>query len=243
MSAVLDARGLRAGYGSSVVVENLDITVGAGEIVALLGPNGAGKTTTLLALSGALPLAGGWVAGGEVMIGGKLAEVRFHKRARQGLSMVYERRSVFTQLTVAENLRVSRCDNDRALALFPELEEHLERPVALLSGGQQQMVALARALTRGHPRLLLIDEISLGLAPQATERLLGAVADAAAAGVGVLLVEQHIHNALNLSDRVLVMRRGQIVLSGVPTEFHDNSDKIQDAYLTKDGSGRSSAGR
>src|SRR5205085_3122741 len=179
IAPVIAARGLRAGYGATVVVRDLDLEVRAGEVTALLGPNGAGKTTTLMTLSGDLP-----ALGGEVRFGGVATTSRLHHRARQGLALVTEQRAVFTRLTVEENLRIGRCDRRIALELFPELEPHLKRRVGLLSGGQQQMLALARALSRS-PKLLLADELSLGLAPLVVERLLTAVRDAANDGVAV----------------------------------------------------------
>ena len=133
-------------------------------------------------------------------------------------------------LTTRENLRVSRCDLDRALALFPELEPHVDRRVGLLSGGQQQMLALARCLAR-RCRVLLVDELSLGLAPLVVDRLLRAVRVAADEGVAVLLVEQHIHKALQVADRVLVMTRGRIALEGEANDLVNRLDDIQDAYL------------
>ena len=134
-------------------------------------------------------------------------------------------------LTAAENLRVSRCDVDRAVELFPELEPHLDRRVGLLSGGQQQMLALARCLARPS-RLLLVDELSLGLAPLIVDRLLRVVRAAADDGMGVLLVEQHVHKAMAVADRVLVMRRGvDRARRAPPTELRDRLDEIQDAYL------------
>jgi sulfate-transporting ATPase len=133
-------------------------------------------------------------------------------------------------LTVRENLRVSRCDIDRALELFPELESHVERRVGLLSGGQQQMLALARCLAR-QCRVLLVDELSLGLAPLVVDRLLRSVRAAADQGTAVLLVEQHIHKALSVADRVLVMARGTIALEGNAGDLRSRLDDIQDAYL------------
>ena len=154
-----------------------------------------------------------------------------HVLARKGLALVSQERAVLMNLTAVENLRVSRCDVGRAIELFPELEPHLGRRVGLLSGGQQQMLALARALARG-PSLLLVDELSLGLAPLIVERLLAAVRAAADDGVGVLLVEQHVQKAMNVADRVLVMRRGAIVLAGRTDELRDRTDDIRDAYLS-----------
>jgi len=225
MTAVLETAGLRAGYGTVEIVRDLDLRVDAGEVVALLGPNGAGKTTTISTLSGELR-----ALGGDVRFLGARTEAPLHVRARQGLGVVSQERAVLMDLSARENLRVSRCDLDRALALFPELEPHLERRVGLLSGGQQQMLALARCLAR-KCRLLLVDELSLGLAPRIVDRLLQAVRDAADDGTAVLLVEQHIHKALSVADRVLVMTRGFIALEGNAGDLVNRLDEIQDAYL------------
>jgi len=226
VNALVETSGLRAGYGNVEIVRGLDLTIEPGEVVAVLGPNGAGKTTTLLTLSGELePL------GGDVAVLGFTGHTPLHVLARKGLALVSQERAVLMNLTAVENLRVSRCDVGRAIELFPELEPHLGRRVGLLSGGQQQMLALARALARG-PSLLLVDELSLGLAPLIVERLLAAVRAAADDGVGVLLVEQHVQKAMNVADRVLVMRRGAIVLAGRTDELRDRTDDIRDAYLS-----------
>ena len=225
MTPLLEVAGLRAGYGNVEVVHGIDLHVDAGEVVALLGPNGAGKTTTLSTVSGELP-----PLGGEVHLLDCGARDPLHVRARRGLAIVTQERAVLMELTARENLRVSRCDLDRAVALFPELEEHLDRRVGLLSGGQQQMLALARCLARTS-RLLLVDELSLGLAPLVVDRLLRAVRAAADEGLGVLLVEQHVHKAIETADRVLVIRRGVIELDGSADELRDRVDEIQAAYL------------
>jgi branched-chain amino acid transport system ATP-binding protein len=225
VTPLLEVRELRAGYGTIEVVHGLDLEVHPGEVVALLGPNGAGKTTTLSTVSGELaPL------GGEVRLLDCDAKDPLHIRARKGLAMVTQERAVLMDLTTAENLKVSRCDPDRAIELFPELEEHLDRRVGLLSGGQQQMLALARCLAR-EARLLLVDELSLGLAPIVVDRLLRAVRAAADGGIGVLLVEQHVHKALAVADRVIVLRRGLVELTGSAAELRDRVDEIQAAYL------------
>ncbi len=225
MTALLEVAGLRAGYGKVEVVHGVDLQVHAGEVVALLGPNGAGKTTTLATVSGELaPL------GGEVRLLDCDARDPLHVRSRKGLAMVTQERAVLMDLTLSENLRVSRCDLDRAVELFPELQEHLDRRVGLLSGGQQQMLALARCLARSS-RLLLVDELSLGLAPRIVDRLLKAVRAAADGGLGVLLVEQHVHKALAVADRVLVLRRGSIELEGSAADLRGRVDEIQAAYL------------
>ena len=225
MTALVEAVGLRAGYGDVEIVRDLDLRVEPGEVVALLGPNGAGKTTTLLTISGELP-----PLGGEVRFLGEATRDPLHVRARKGLAVVTQERAVLMDLTTAENLRVSRCDIDRAVELFPELKDHLRRRVGLLSGGQQQMLALARCLARTS-RVLLVDELSLGLAPKVVDRLLAAVRAAADGGLGVLLVEQHVHKALRIADRVLVMRRGDVELEGTAADLRDRVDEIQDAYL------------
>jgi sulfate-transporting ATPase len=225
MTAVLEADGLRAGYGTVEIVRDLHLHVDEGEVVALLGPNGAGKTTTISTLSGELR-----ALGGEVRFLGTRTDAPVHVRARRGLGLVSQERAVLMDLSARENLRVSRCDIDRAIALFPELEAHLERRVGLLSGGQQQMLALARCLAK-KCRLLLVDELSLGLAPRIVDRLLHAVRDAADEGTAVLLVEQHIHKALSIADRVLVMTRGTVALEGNAGDLVGRLDEIQDAYL------------
>jgi branched-chain amino acid transport system ATP-binding protein len=225
---LVEARRLIAGYRETVIVRDLDLAVLPGEVVALVGPNGAGKTTTMLTLAGELP-----ALGGEVRFLGKPCKWPLHRRARAGLSFVTEERSVLMRLTVLENLKVAGADLDETLRLFPELKTHLSQTVGLLSGGQQQMLALARALAR-MPRLLLADELSLGLAPKVVDRLLGAVRAAAIdKNVGVLLVEQHVRKALEVADRLIVMRRGRVQLTGSAAEMRGRIDEIQAAYLSK----------
>lgn len=222
---VLSARGLAAGYGNGPVVRDLDLDLRPGEVVTLLGPNGAGKSTTLLALSGALPISAGtvhWV--------GRPTTAPLHERARHGLALVPEDKSVIMDLTVRENLRVGRCAPERALAIFPELAEHLDRRAGLLSGGQQQMVTLARALARD-PSALLADELSLGLAPLLVKRLLGAVRSAADGGLAVLVVEQHVRSALEIADRVVVLRHGRVAWSGPAERARREPDLIVGSYL------------
>lgn len=225
-TTLIEARGMSAGYGKMAVVHEIDLRVGAGEVVALLGPNGAGKTTTLLTLAGELaPLQG------EVRFLGKATRAPMHARCRNGLGYVTEERSVIMDMSVADNLRLASVPPAAAFEYFPALEQIMGRRAGLCSGGEQQMVSLARALGR-HPKVLLADELSLGLAPLVVVNLLAAVRRAADQGVGVLLVEQHVRQALKIADRVHVMRRGRIVLSGTPGEVVGQLDAIEAAYLT-----------
>jgi len=225
VTALLEAHNMSAGYGSVPVVYDLDLELHPGEIVALLGANGAGKSTSLFTISGLIrPL------GGTIMWKGKPARGGLHQRCRDGLSFVTEQRSVFMGLTARDNLRVGRCDRDYALDLFPELTPHLDRRAGLLSGGQQQILTLARALAR-RPDALLADELSLGLAPIVVGRLLQALRTAADDGLAVLLVEQHVRKALAVADRVLVLRRGKVVFTGTATEAIANIDQIEATYL------------
>jgi branched-chain amino acid transport system ATP-binding protein len=224
---VLEARKISAGYGPQPVIHDLDLVVGPGEVVGLLGANGAGKTTTLLSLAGELPLLSG-----EVLLDGTATTAPLYKRSRQGLTFVTEEKSVFMGLTARDNLRVAKVDIDTALGLFPELERLLGVRAGLLSGGEQQMLTLARALSR-KPRVLLADELSMGLAPLIVKRLLEAVVRIAKQqGTAVLLVEQHVRKALGFCDRAYVMHRGRIELSGSTDELLGRLSEIEDRYLT-----------
>jgi branched-chain amino acid transport system ATP-binding protein len=226
VAPALEARGLSAGYGSKPVIHELNLVVNPGEVVGLLGANGAGKTTTLLALSGELPLLGG-----TVQLAGRSTKSPLHRRARNGLAFVTEERSIFKSLSTMDNLRVGTHDCDAALALFPELKSRLGVRAGLLSGGEQQMLTLGRALSR-QPRILLADELSLGLAPMIVRHLLEAVRRAAAdTGCGVLLVEQHVRQALRYCDRVYVMRRGRVALEGTAAEMIPRLAEIEESYL------------
>ena len=225
MSALLEADNVSAGYGGHPVVEGLNLTVEGGQVVALLGANGAGKTTTLMTIAGELPLVAG-----EVRVDGVPVESKLYQRARAGLALVTEDRSVFFQMTVLENLRAGRCDIAEVVRLFPELERLMKRQAGLLSGGEQQMLSVGRALAR-HPKILIIDELSLGLAPMVVVRLLDAVRAAADSGVGVLLVEQHLEQALRVSDQAFVLKRGTVAVSGSAEDMRRRRDEIVDSYL------------
>jgi branched-chain amino acid transport system ATP-binding protein len=224
---VLAADKVSAGYGPQQVIHDIDIEVHAGEVVALLGANGAGKTTTLLALSGVLPLHSGTVS-----YDGKPVKSPMYKRARKGLSYVTEERSVFKTMSTMDNLRCGSVSVDAVLALFPELEKRLNVRGGLLSGGEQQMLSLGRALARD-PRVLLVDELSLGLAPLIVERLLKAVRAATQEReCGVLLVEQHARKALVYADRVYVMRRGRLEMELSASEARRRIGEIEASYLS-----------
>ena len=224
---ILELRGLSAGYDDLAVVRDIDLSVSRGEIVALLGPNGTGKSTTLLTCAGELP-----PLAGEVRWLGRPATAPLHQRARDGLAFVPEERSVLMSLTVRENLLLGSGGIAPALQLFPELEPLLTQRAGLLSGGEQQMLTLARALAT-RPKALLLDELSLGLAPLVTDRLFEALRHAAdTQGVAVLLVEQQARRALSVADRWYLLRRGSIVASG---DSADGLESITSVYLS-DGS-------
>ena len=223
---LLEAVGITAGYDGIPAVRGVSLQVRPGEVVALLGANGAGKTTTLLTMAGEVPLQSG-----EVHWCGARARGPLFKRARAGLCLLTEERSLFMGLTVQENLRLGRGPAGKALDAMPELRELVGRRAGLLSGGQQQMLTLARALA-GDFKVLMLDEFSLGLAPIIVRRLLGLVREAAAEqNLGVLLVEQHVASALRFSDRAMVLRQGEVVLEGDSDQLRGRIDEIARAYL------------
>jgi len=228
---VLETRGLSCGYGTSVVVRDLDLRVDGGEVVTLLGANGAGKTTTLLTLAGVLPA----LSGDVVVLDERVERWPAPRIAQLGATLIPDDRGLFPKLTVRENLALARPRRHRTgsdpLALFPELRQRWRTPAGLLSGGQQQMLAIARALAR-QPRLLLVDELSFGLAPIAVQRLLPVVRTVAdETGAGVLLVEQHVHLGLAIAERAYVLSRGRLTLAGSAADLRDDVSLLHASYL------------
>lgn len=224
--SLLRARGLKAGYGPVAVLRGIDIEVRRGEVVALLGANAAGKSTTLRAFAGLIPAVEGTIEFLDRPARGSLDE-----RVRQGLAYAPEERTTVMGLTVEENLRLGSCGVENAVAIVEELGPLLGRRAGLLSGGEQQMLILARALA-AEPQILLADELSLGLAPKIVDRLYRTIVAAARKGVGVLVVEQHARKALDYVDRAYVMRRGEIVLEGTAEELRNRIDEIESSYFT-----------
>jgi branched-chain amino acid transport system ATP-binding protein len=228
--SVLELVGVSCGYGRSVVVRDIDMHVDRGEVVALLGANGAGKTTTLLTIAGVLPA----VAGEIRFLGERIERWPAPRVARRGGVLIPDDRGLFPKLTVRENLALSATTKAKTgdpLALFPELHDRLRTPAGLLSGGQQQMLAIARALQRS-PQLLLVDELSFGLAPLVVQRLmpiLRRVADES--DVAVLLVEQHVHLGLAIADRAHVLSHGNLVLSAPAADLRDDVSLLHASYL------------
>ena len=237
-SPLLKLQNLQISYGGIQAVKGIDLELWAGELVCLIGANGAGKTTTLNAIAGVQP-----IAGGDILYAGDTINVLpAHKRLRRGVALVPEGRGIFTRLTVEENLRMGaysrndkagiEADLERVYTMLPRIKERLPQVAGTLSGGEQQMVAIGRALL-SRPRLLLLDEPSMGLAPLVVEKIFEVVQSVAREGVTILLVEQNANLALEFAQRGYVMESGKITLTGSGSDLLQNP-KVRAAYLGED---------
>ena len=233
---MLEVGGLEVAYGDLQVVWGISFQVPRDSIVAILGPNGAGKTTTLLALMGLLPIGAGSVRfDGEDLVG-----LPTHQMVDRGIVMIPEERAAFQSLTVAENLELgaytprARTVYDQTLAevyeIFPRLAERRKQSAATLSGGERQMLAIGKALM-ARPRLLILDEPSLGLAPIVVEDIFGVIRRIRDRGVSVLMVEQHVEMALEVADYAYILEMGAIVAQGSGAELEADT-RVQEAYLS-----------
>jgi len=232
--SLLSVKGLEVSYGQIRAVRGIDLSVARGELVCLIGANGAGKTTTLKALAGALA-----PSGGEIHFDGEVVTGRAsHELVRRGIALVPEGRGIFARLTVEENLRMGayirrdadiRPDLERSYSLFPRLAERRRQLAGTLSGGEQQMLAIARGLL-SRPRLLLLDEPGMGLAPLLVQKIFDTIRQIAQDGMTLLLVAQNARLALGVSQRGYVLENGVVTLSGVSSELLANS-QVQRAYL------------
>src|SRR5579871_5994868 len=242
---VLSLEGLTVARGGRNVVREVSLEIPSGEVTALLGPNGAGKSSMVLAIGGILkPVAGKVLLDGQDLAGRRPERIR-----SVGLAIVPEARRLLPELTAAENLRVatytlSSADAEtgrkRALELFPELEKRLDYSARSLSGGEQQMVVLAQAMV-SRPRFVIIDELSLGLAPVVVNRLVPTIRSFAESGIGVLLIEQFATVALGLANRAYMMEGGRIRFSGTASELRENPELMQSAYLLRGRNGAAGA--
>jgi branched-chain amino acid transport system ATP-binding protein len=232
---MLEVRGLTVDYAGVIALRGVDLQVAEGELVALVGANGAGKTSLLAAISGLHRPIGGTVR----FCGEEIATLPAHRVARLGVALVPEGRRLFAHQTVRQNLllgayherdpRVRQASLHRVHELFPILAERADQKAGTLSGGEQQMVALGRALM-GRPRLLMLDEPSLGISPKYAQQIFEVLADIRASGTTMLLVEQNLRAALALADRAYVLQTGSIVMSGVAAELAE-SDDVRRSYL------------
>jgi branched-chain amino acid transport system ATP-binding protein len=233
MSALLDVTDVHIAYGKVEAVRGVSLQVGGNEIVTIIGANGAGKTTLLNAVMGVLPLKGFTAFAGEDM-----AQLDIEDRVAAGLSLVPEHRELFATMNVEDNLQLGAFRTpkaavaqafERVYTLFPRLKERRKQLAGTLSGGEQQMLAMGRALM-GAPRLLMLDEPSLGLAPIIVADIFRTIGELRAAGVSVLLVEQNAQAALKIADRAYVMELGEFVLSGPASEIATNQ-RVAASYL------------
>jgi branched-chain amino acid transport system ATP-binding protein len=236
-NGALELRGLTVARGSRAVVTDVSLDIPAADVTALLGPNGAGKSSLVLAVGGVLRPVAGWVR----FDGRDLARQRPELIRRAGVAIVPEGRRLLPDLTVEDNIRVAaytlsaeqaKAGRSRVLDLFPELARRLSAPARALSGGEQQMLVLAQALISS-PRYLLIDELSLGLAPVVINRLVPTIREVAAAGIGVLLIEQFAAVALGLATRAYILEGGRIRFSGAASELRDQPELLRSAYLLR----------
>ena len=234
-AALLEVDDIAVHYGRIQAIEGVTLSVNEGEVVSLIGANGAGKTTTMRAIAGLLSLSHGSVTFG----GDDIGRLKGHERVARGISLVPEGRGIFPAMTVMENLDMGAYardrksgiaeDLDRVFDLFPRLLERKNQSGGTLSGGEQQMLAIGRALM-ARPTLLLLDEPSMGLAPMFIRQIFAIIAQVRDQGTTVLLVEQNAHQALNLADRAYVLETGQITKSGTGPELLADSS-IREAYL------------
>jgi branched-chain amino acid transport system ATP-binding protein len=253
-TSVLRLQDVSVARGGRTVVRDVSMDIPAGEVTALLGPNGAGKSSLVLAVGGVLRPTGGHVVlsgsspervranGSSVAVDFELTRRRPEQIRSAGVAIVAEGRRLLPELTVEENLRVATYALSRAeaasgvayaLELFPELQKRRDLVARSLSGGEQQMVVLAQALV-SRPTTLLVDELSLGLAPVVVKRLVPTLAEVATAGVGVLLIEQFAHVALALANTVYVLEAGRIRYRGTAAELRENPELLQSAYLLRE---------
>ena len=233
MNTILKVEDMHVYYGAIHAVKGVSFEVGEGEIVALIGANGAGKSTILKTVSGLLHPRSGSIT----FMDKSIAHTDAHKLVHQGLAHVPEGRRIFLQMTVQENLEmgaftrkeVSKADLERMFELFPRLKERRKQIAGTLSGGEQQMLAMSRALM-SHPKLLMLDEPSMGLAPILVDQIFAIIKELHAAGTTILLVEQNASKALEIADRAYVLETGNITLSGIGAELA-KSDEVRKAYL------------
>jgi branched-chain amino acid transport system ATP-binding protein len=236
-TALLDVKDLTVAYGRIEAVRGITLSVGAGEFVSIIGSNGAGKSSTMRAIAGVIRPSGGTVS----LAGTDVTRLQSYQKVNRGIAMVPEGRMIFGDQTVRDNLTLGAYtrvksdpagvteDTDRVLTLFPRLKERLDQMGGSLSGGEQQMLAIARGLL-SRPKLLIIDELSLGLAPQIIEQLFPVLIDLNKKGLAILLVEQMASYALAVTQRTYVMENGRVLLEG-PSKDLANDRRVLDAYL------------
>ena len=236
----LIVEGLTSGYGGLPAIRNMTFHCGTGEVLAMIGPNGAGKTTCLSTLVGLVrPMAGDVRVWGESICG-----LPTHRVARKGVALIPSDRGVFPHLTVADHLRLAMrsgarkeradtaLDTDAALTLLPSLKRRINARASDLSGGERQMLAIAKAVMLG-PRVLLVDELSLGLAPKLVQDILPVIRQIADTGTAVVLVEQHYELGLAIADRCVVMSHGEVAFEGSASEIRGQRDKVEAIYLAR----------